>query len=151
MKTKEPKRTIPSESKMVSAGKPAPRKTRPAANYLTPVKKESVAVKPDSAQRQARIQQKAFDFYQRRGCLNGFDQFDWTIAEAVVDLEDKMGKASKLKSANKQNSKNLESEIERKAYEIFERRGYTHGYNEFDWQIAKELVYIENNMPMNRG
>lgn len=151
MGSKELKKSDQPKSRTTNSGKPAIKKNRSAASYLTQVKKETAAVKPDSEQRQSRVQEKAFDLYQRREGTNGLDQFDWALAETFVALEERMNKNSRLKSANKQISKNLEKEIEKKAYEIFERRGCIHGYNEFDWQVAKELVYIENNIPVNRG
>ncbi len=43
-------------------------------------------------------------------------------------------------SGNSSNSQNLCEKIQKKAYELFEKRGYTHGDDLADWLKAEKLV-----------
>jgi Protein of unknown function (DUF2934) len=45
---------------------------------------------------------------------------------------------------SKHSSVELESEIRRRAYELYARRGYTHGHHEQDWLEAERQVLGRN-------
>jgi len=94
---------------------------------------------------QQKIGEKAHELFQRRGCLHGFDQFDWVIAQHLVNIENNILK-SKKRLPKKTSFENINTEVEKKAYELFAQQGYVHGTNEFNWHLARELFCKENNI-----
>lgn len=120
---------------------------RSVKSYLTPSTKRA---KTQASQESLaeRIQRKAYELYQLRGCADGFDQFDWSVAESFIKLENQL-KSSRAKAAQLADGKDIEGDIQKKAYELFERRGYTHGNNELDWRLARDLVYLQKQLPQS--
>ncbi len=49
----------------------------------------SVSPKTDSQQFYQRVQEKAYELYEQRGCLSGNDLADWFTAESLVKGEGK--------------------------------------------------------------
>jgi hypothetical protein len=92
-----------------------------------------------------KVRLKAYELYQLRGCSHGCDQFDWSIAEILVNLDNQM-KTDKAKKQKKADLKEIEGDIQKKAYELFERRGYAHGHSDLDWTLARELVCRQNRI-----
>lgn len=132
----------------------APAKTRSIKSYFSsPTESPSTQSSPQSnrtasstASLQDRIAQRAYDIYVRRGGQNGLDQFDWDIAETLVRLESAAFQSRPSSNRLRVDEKDLEADIQKKAYELFEKRGYAHGSDQFDWNLAKELVYLENKI-----
>ena len=132
----------------------APSKTRsiksyfssPAAPQSTPSSSTTNRVTSSSASLQDRIAQRAHDIYARRGYQNGLDQFDWDIAETFVRLESVAFQSRPSTNRLRVDEKDLETDIQKKAYELYESRGYAHGNDQFDWNLAKELVYLQNKI-----
>jgi len=156
---KTPAKKTTSKSKLKE--KTTAPKKRAAASYLTSVVKTAAKTvrkatstpksraKIDPISVQNRIQQKAYDLFQRRGCLHGYDQFDWAIAEQFVLLETKTLNSSKSSSPKKIALENFDGDVEKRAYELYTLRGCSNGNNEFDWNIAREIVSLENSIPLS--
>lgn len=115
-----------------------------AANRLTAEVKSNSSKGQQGSKRQQQIEQKAFEIFQLRGAQPGLEQFDWSVAEVFVELESKvLNNSQKAKKAA--DIKNLQEKIQKKAYELFEKKGRVHGSDQADWYIAKELVVLEGN------
>ena len=143
----------PRNRSSLTAAKPAVSKTgktagskRPIKSYFSPSPRVRTAPSPSL---QEKIQQKAYDIYLRRGCAPGLDQFDWSVAEAFVSLENNAAQSFGAGSRGKASPQDIEGEIQKKAYELFEQKGYAHGYNEFDWVLARELVLLQGRIPLS--
>lgn len=93
-----------------------------------------------------RIAQKAYELFERRGYQDGYAQFDWDTANSFIEIESKIRK-SRRKTATKKVLESLDDVITQRAYEIFERRGYTLGSEDVDWYLAKELIDLEYKFP----
>lgn len=122
-------------------------KTRSIKSYLTPSQTPSQrTIRPsttNSPSLEERIRQRAYDIYVRRGCSDGFDRFDWDVAETVVRLESAASRSGQARNRIGADATGLESDIQRKAFELFEKRGYAHGNDAFDWALAQEIVSLE--------
>jgi len=51
-----------------------------------------------------------------------------------------MKKASPQASAKSSSGQNIHGEIQKKAFELFEKRGYAHGNDLSDWLEAEKIV-----------
>jgi hypothetical protein len=89
---------------------------------------------------QKRIEEKAYEIFQRRIACGGSESFDWSLAEDFVKLQ--LGpKKGRIKSAV--SDKEIQNLTAQKAYEIFQRKNSQADNNTFDWIIAEELVRLE--------
>ena len=138
----------PQRSKATSATS----KTRSIKSYLSAAPQRagrSSATRSDAGSGPAleeQIQQKAYEIFQRRGGSDGLERFDWKIATTIVTLENEAGKSKSTKSRLGADAFVLDNEIQKKAYELFERRGYAHGNDAFDWALAREIVALEKSI-----
>ena len=92
-----------------------------------------------------RIEEKAYEFFTRRGCVHGNDILDWTLAQDLVELENKAASSKKLRKADVK-SRELKEEIEKRAYKLYEYRGRAYGNDIFDWSLAEEIAFLRSNI-----
>ncbi|MDP8213393.1 MAG: DUF2934 domain-containing protein [Candidatus Zapsychrus exili] len=104
-----------------------------AKKTTTAVKKASNKVLLDSVDLTVKIQEKAYQVFEKRGFRHGDDLFDWAIAEKLVNAEIKKPKKRVLASANL---------IKQKAGELFELRAKEAADETFDWLLAEELIKV---------
>jgi len=91
-----------------------------------------------------RIAEKAYQLFLLRGCQDGNESFDWSLAEDYIRLESApKKKGASSKSISEDEIKRL---TEQKAYDIFVRRGCQNGSDTFDWLVAEELVRLEKSL-----
>jgi hypothetical protein len=146
----------PQRAKSAAKTTALPAQTRRIKSYLNPpenVNRPSVSRSNSNRSAatpslQDRIEQRAYDFYLRRGCADGLDQFDWTVAETYVNLENAASQSRPSKSRLGADLNDLEAEIQKKAFALYEKRGYAHGNADFDWNLARELVYLKNRIQL---
>ena len=121
-------------------GKSISAQTKAAMSRIkTSVGHQSPSLSPE--EKKKRIEEKAYEIFQRRGTSGGNEWFDWSLAEDFVKLECTPKKKGKIKSTiSEEELKNLTAQ---KAYEIFERKGYQSGNDTFDWLIAEELIRLK--------
>lgn len=136
-KKKATKKTTPAAAKPKAAPKKAPAAKTPAA----PTRAKKAADTLDE-----KIGQLAFELSQRRIQGSGLDRYDWELASEILKLE---AKRDKLKTAKKPkkfdpNDEKIRRRIEQKAYELFERKGYIHGTEAYDWYVAEQLIRLES-------
>ena len=91
-----------------------------------------------------KTEEKAYELFARRGYVHGNDALDWTLAQKLVVLENQAAAAGKFRRTV--NPEAIRGEIERKAYELFEHRGYTNGNDQFDWSLAEEMAILERSI-----
>lgn len=123
----------------------APRKVKTVLNSKKAPAKSKASVGSKNAKTEditQRIANKAYELYERRGCQKGYDLYDWSVAEEIVALE--MAKSSKAKKKKIVPQEDIIRKTERKAYELFERKGYAHGCDFNDWEVARQIVELEN-------
>lgn len=90
------------------------------------------------------IQQKAYQLFERRGYREGYEQFDWEVAQAFVALEEKYTKAAKKTKVT--DLETIQRRIADKAYQLSQKAGYNPENDQFNWNVARELVLMENNL-----
>lgn len=137
-----PRKSISQTGKAPARKKTASKAKTSAPKVKKTVKKKSSAdVKLNDIQRN--IENKAYELFQRRGCSHGLDNFDWSLAETIVRMENDYKKAKK---ASLSKTKNIpEDLIRKKAYELFEQKGCRNGANDFDWFVAEQIVKLETD------
>ncbi len=133
-------------------------KRKSSAKTSTPAKSSArKTVRKTSASRskkvlpetiELRISEKAYELFERRGYVHGYDGADWAAANSYVNMEADILK-SRRKTPNKKILDRLEDEISKKAYQLYEGRGYSDGNDALDWYLAKELVGLENNLQLD--
>ena len=84
----------------------------------------------------------AFELSQRRIQGYGLDRYDWELASEIIQLEAKL-KSKKAKKFDPSDDK-IRQRIEQKAYELFARKGYVHGTEDYDWYVAEQLIRLES-------
>lgn len=129
--------------------KTATTRTRSIKSYFdapAPEKTIRTPVATATPSLQEKIEQRAYDLYVRRGRTDGRNQFDWDIAETFVRLENAAFRSRPSTNRIGVDQKDLEADIQKKAYELYEKRGYAHGNDQFDWNLARELVYLQNRI-----
>lgn len=90
-----------------------------------------------------KTKEKAYELYQKRGYVPGYEQFDWAVAEEFVKLESQvLGRKANGKS-KKISDQELYKKIEQKAYELSEKQGFASGNEVFNWSIAEDLIKLE--------
>lgn len=94
---------------------------------------------------QERIQQKAYELFQKRGCKPGYELFDWSMAEKLVKLETQREKLGAKKRFSFDSDEELNQKIQQKAYELYLSQGEREGNEAFNWALAQDLVLLENN------
>lgn len=92
-----------------------------------------------------RIQQKAYELFERRGFKWGYEQFDWNLAEKIVQLEVGRAKLSAKKRFEFKSQDELNQKIQQKAYELYLAQGQQDGNDAFNWYLAEDMVLLENN------
>ena len=92
-----------------------------------------------------RTQLKAYEIFEQRGYSHGNDYFDWSVAQEMIRLEVEKAQAKSKAKKKKVSEEELSQKVAQKAYELFERKGYAHGYDSSDWQLAQQLVQLENS------
>jgi len=118
-------------------GKRISQQTKEAVSRIkTSVIHQASSLTPE--EKQKRIEEKAYELFQRRGCCNGNDWLDWSLAEDMVKLESTPKKKTK-QTLSEEELKNLTAQ---KAYEIFQRKSVKDGNETFDWFVAEELVRL---------
>lgn len=91
-----------------------------------------------------KIAEKAYELSQRRIQGQGLDQYDWELAGEIIQLEAKRDKLKTRKTSKfDPNDEKIRRRIEQKAYELFARKGYVNGTEEYDWYVAEQLVRLE--------
>ncbi|MCA9403281.1 MAG: DUF2934 domain-containing protein [Candidatus Omnitrophica bacterium] len=139
---KEPAQKSKATKKPATAAKPkaAVAKTTVAAKKTTTTGAKKAADNLDQ-----KIAEKAFELSQRRIQGQGLDQYDWELAGEIIQLEAKRDKL-KTKKATKfdPSDEKIRRRIEQKAYELFARKGFVHGTEEYDWYVAEQLVRLES-------
>ncbi|MCA9398836.1 MAG: DUF2934 domain-containing protein [Candidatus Omnitrophica bacterium] len=90
----------------------------------------------------ARIQQKAYEIFERRGYTHGYHEFDWALAGEFVCLEAAKAEGVTRKGKNL-TEQDLNGKIEEKAYELFETSGYRPNNDALNWALAEELIRLE--------
>ena len=124
-------------------------KTRSIKSYFSapaPEQSNRTESQTPSSSLQDKTEQRAYDLYVRKGRKDGFDQFDWNLAETFVKLENAASRTRTSTNRIAAGQKVLEEDIQKKAYELYEKRGYAHGDDQFDWNLARELVYLQNRV-----
>ena len=92
-----------------------------------------------------KVEEKAYELFSRKGYLHGSDILDWTLAQDLVELENKAVSSKKFLKINTR-PKKLNEEVEKWAYELYEYRGRTHGNDVFDWSLAEEITFLRSNI-----
>ncbi|MCA9405504.1 MAG: DUF2934 domain-containing protein [Candidatus Omnitrophica bacterium] len=90
----------------------------------------------------ARIQQKAYEIFERRGYAHGYHEFDWALAGELVCLEEARveGLTKKGKNLTEQE---LAQKIEQKARELYQASGCRPNNDALNWSLAEELIRLE--------
>ena len=63
------------------------------------------------------------------------------IKRVVIDQIQKVAKGNRIPLS----AEEFRQQVEKKAYELFEKRGCIHGYALQDWQEAEKIVREQNN------
>lgn len=122
------------------------KKTKGTKKPVTRAKKTTRGkVKTASVNFQERIKDRAYDLFSKRGFLHGNDVSDWTLAQDLIELENKAASSKKLRKAAVRPQK-LKEEIEERAHELYEYRGRAHGNDVFDWSLAEEITFLRSNI-----
>ena len=126
--------------RLSKVGNKISQKAKAVAEKATSRKRSQQEITPDEYLQ--RTQEKAFQLFERRGFGEGNDWFDWCLAQDIVRLECDANK--RKRSQESLSGEELQQATERKAYELFERKGYQQGTDMFNWIIAEEMVRLEN-------
>lgn len=100
--------------------------------------------KRKSVNQEQRVAEKAYQISERRGFVDGHEIFDWHLAQRIVDAESayKPNRRKRVTAA-------IKEAVEQTAYELAEQRGFDPQFQDFDWYLARELVFIENNLALD--
>lgn len=142
---KEPAKKKTATKKTTAAAKTKKTTATSTTAKKTTAKSTSSTRKKASDSLDQKIAEMAFELSQRRIQGSGLDRYDWELASEIIQLEAKRDKLkSKKTSKFDPSDEKIRQRIEQKAYELFERKGYVHGTEEYDWYIAEQLIRLES-------